>query len=94
MVRFSRRAHDHLHDIHDHIKLDSPFYAKKVVRDIVRRCKAIPPFPMAGRMVPELQNPNIREVFEYSYRLIYEIVADNEINILAIVHFSRNFKGF
>lgn len=92
MVRFSLRARFHLREIHDHIKPDSPFYAKKVVRDIVRKCKTIPPYPLVGRMVPEVQDEKIREIFEYSYRLIYEIVGENEINVLAIVHFARDFK--
>ena len=30
-------------------------------------------YPEAGRTVPEIEDPKIREVFIYSYRLVYEV---------------------
>jgi toxin ParE1/3/4 len=41
-------------------------------------------------MVPEIDNPNIGELFVYSYRLIYEISSDG-IEILAVIHGRRDF---
>jgi plasmid stabilization system protein ParE len=43
-----------------------------------------------GRVVPELADPSIREVFAFSYRLMYRVV-DDEVQILAIVHGARDF---
>ena len=43
---------------------------------------------MAGRMVPELGNADIRERFLYSYRLIHEIQPEY-INIMAVIHGKR-----
>jgi plasmid stabilization system protein ParE len=45
-------------------------------------------FPLAGRVVPEIADDNIREWFVYSYRLIYRI-QDDVITIAAIVHGRR-----
>ena len=49
---------------------------------------AIAEQPMAGRMVPELGNADIRERFLYSYRLIHEIQPEY-INIMAVIHGKR-----
>ena len=43
-----------------------------------------------GRIVPELEDPSIREVFIGNYRLLYE-VAPAEVSILAILHGARDF---
>ena len=41
-------------------------------------------------MVPELNDPSIRERFIYSYRLIYEIhEPEREVHLLAVLHGKR-----
>ncbi|MCB1934868.1 MAG: type II toxin-antitoxin system RelE/ParE family toxin [Nitrosomonas sp.] len=42
-------------------------------------------FPKIGRIIPEINQENIREISIYSYRIIYEI-NDQVIIVLAIVH--------
>ncbi|WP_353740592.1 type II toxin-antitoxin system RelE/ParE family toxin [Desulfoferrobacter suflitae] len=59
---WSRPAKRDLRSIHDHIASDSKFYAKKVVKDIVEKSEVLKDFPLMGRMVPELQDPDIREL--------------------------------
>ena len=44
-----------------------------------------------GRIVPELNEEDVRELFLYSYRIIYEI-KDEVIFVLAVVHQRRNLK--
>ncbi len=44
-------------------------------------------FPQSGRIVPELNKSNIRELIHGNYRIIYKIIP-NEIHILTI----RNYK--
>ena len=39
-------------------------------------------------LVPELGNPQVRERFAYSYRVLYEIGA-TRIDILAVIHGRR-----
>lgn len=43
-----------------------------------------------GRIVPELQNPAIQEVFVHQYSLIYE-VSEIKIEVLAFLHGARDF---
>ena len=44
--------------------------------------------PLAGRMAPELNDPNVRERFLYSYRVIYEVVPERG-TVLAVLHGRR-----
>lgn len=44
--------------------------------------------PESGRVVPELNDPHVRERFIYSYRLIYEI-KDNDIFVMGVIHGKR-----
>ena len=48
-------------------------------------------FPERGRMVPEFMDKNIREIFVYSYRLIYGVDVDR-VSILALIHGRRDFQ--
>jgi len=43
-----------------------------------------------GRVVPELQQPNIRELMVGRHRLIYE-VFDTKVEILGFIHGARDF---
>ncbi len=91
MVRWTFPARNDLRQIHAHIVQDSRYYAKKVVQEIVAKARSLEAFPMKGRVVPEIEDPNVREVFIYSYRLIYEIAAD-EIQVLAVIHGKRDLS--
>jgi len=92
MVKWSKPAREDLKCIHEFIATDSKYYAKKVTQDIVDKTKKLNNFPKIGRVVPEIDNINIRELFIYSYRLIYEI-RHNRIEILAIIHGKRDFTS-
>ncbi|MFO1510411.1 MAG: type II toxin-antitoxin system RelE/ParE family toxin [Steroidobacteraceae bacterium] len=50
--------------------------------------EGISQFPQAGRVVPELANPNVRERFVYSYRVIYEVRGDL-VEVLTVIHGKR-----
>jgi toxin ParE1/3/4 len=52
---------------------------------LTRRSEQLAVFPRSGRMVPEYEAPDIWEVIERPYRIIYRIKPD-QIDILAVVH--------
>ena len=89
MVRWTKPAKLDLKQIHDYIARDSKFYAEKIALEFVEKTEILNSFPEAGRIVPEIGDTNIRELFVYSYRLIYEI-SPNKIEILALIHGKRN----
>ena len=89
MVKWSNSAKNDLKQIYNYILKDSSFYAKKVVQDILSQVDILNEFPNMGKIVPELNDEKIREIFAYSYRIIYQIIGDNT-EILALVHERRD----
>jgi toxin ParE1/3/4 len=45
-------------------------------------------FPFSGRVVPEFESPDVRELIFGNYRIIYEIFGDS-VEIIAFVHGAR-----
>ncbi|MDD4905202.1 MAG: type II toxin-antitoxin system RelE/ParE family toxin [Methylobacter tundripaludum] len=90
MVKWTDHALAQLRHIHDYIAHDSPFYAKRVSEEIVRKTVGLDEHPYLGRKVPELNEEHIRELASYSYRIIYEI-KNSYVEILAVVHKRRDF---
>jgi len=76
LVTWTLPARDDLKASHNYIALDSKFYAKNTVRNIVQGALKLSEIPEIGRIVPERNEPDIREVFIYSYRSIYQILSD------------------
>jgi addiction module RelE/StbE family toxin len=84
-VHWTDTAIEHLQAIHDYIAKDSPQYALRIVDRLTRRSQQIAEFPLSGRVVPEFEVPQIREVLEGPYRIIYYIKPD-QVDVLAVVH--------
>ena len=75
----------HLVAIYEYIERDSPQYARRTLDRITRRSQQLGTFPKSGNIVPEYDLPEIREVLERPYRIIYRVKSD-QIDVLAVVH--------
>jgi toxin ParE1/3/4 len=84
-VHWTDTALHHLDGIYQYIAQDSPAYGKRMVDRLTRRSQQIAEFPLSGRMVPEYEMTQIREVIEGPYRIIYYIKPD-QIDVLAVIH--------
>ena len=84
-VYWTETAMGQLDRIYEYIGETSMVYALRMVDRITRCSEQIAAFPGSGRMVPEFDRYNIREVIEGPYRIIYSIEEDT-IDILAVVH--------
>ena len=84
-VLFTENAIEHLTKIYDYIYLNSPTYARKMVDKITRKSGQIAVHPFSGRIVPEYESDDIRELIEAPYRIIYRI-KPAQIDVLAIIH--------
>jgi plasmid stabilization system protein ParE len=82
---WTHTAVEHLLAIYEHIAQDVPLYARRTIDRRTKRSEQIAAFPRSGRMVPEYEALDIREVIERSYRIISRIKTD-QIAILAVVH--------
>jgi plasmid stabilization system protein ParE len=78
-----------LRAVRDYIGRDSDYYAADLVEQVVLCVERLLRFPKLGRVVPEAQDENIRELVHQNYRIIYRI-AGERIEILTIVHGSRD----
>ena len=87
-VEWTRSAIADLVGIFEYIAKDSERYALSVIDRLTRRTEQIELFPFSGEFVPEYRNEQIREVIEYSYRIIYLMDRD-VIYVLAVVHGAR-----
>jgi len=84
-VHWTDTAERHLDAIYAYIAQNSLEYARCMVDRLTLRSQQIAKFPFSGRRVPEYDADKIREVIEYSYRIIYHIKSD-QIDVLAVIH--------
>lgn len=76
-----------------YIERDSPWYARAVASKIVETVESIPAFPELGRIVPEIDDPAIRERLVHRYRVIYRL-DDARALIVAVIHGRQDFDSF
>lgn len=87
-LEWSNEALEDIESIATYIEKDSPVYAKSVVSKFFEKAEIIKDFTQLGRIVPELNDSTIREIFVYSYRLIYKIDS-NKVLFVAVIHGKR-----
>ncbi len=90
-VIWAYAAEEDLDSAAEYIHRDSPAYAASFVIRALEIGRSLSEFPDRGRVVPEFRDRNIREIFVYSYRLIYR-VEDDRVSILALIHGRRDFQ--
>ncbi len=62
-----------LESIRDYIARDSPLYAELVVRRLVVTVERLGTFPESGRVVPERNTEDQREIIVRPYRIVYRL---------------------
>ena len=90
-VVWSARALADVESIAAFISSGSPAYAKIVVKKIVKLTRQLARFPQSGREVPEFQDPSLRELLAYSYRIIYKVETE-EVIIASVIHGKRDLS--
>ena len=81
-----------LKEIHDYISMNSVRYASITVNRIYNRAQGIIDNPFIGRIFPEINEKSIREVISGSYRIIYRITSETQVDILRVYHSARLLK--
>lgn len=87
-IRWTEKASADALGIFDYIADQSLAYAESVYERILERPVQLTFHPRSGSVVPEVGREDIRELFVYSFRLIYRIAGD-EIRVLTVIHGSR-----
>ena len=78
-----------LEAIYDFIANDSEYYASSFIEELIQQPEKLLEFPKIGRIVPEYNRMDIRELIFQSYRIIYQI-TDDRITILTVIHGKRD----
>jgi toxin ParE1/3/4 len=84
-LRWTQHAVTQLAAIAEYISAASPVYAEQVVLQLSNRLGQATRYPECGRVVPEFNRPEVRELIEWPYRLIYRVQPE-VIEVLSIVH--------
>jgi toxin ParE1/3/4 len=91
-VVWSPRSLRDLESIRDFIAEDSPHYAELVVSRLLASVERLTTFPESGRILPELQRPEVREVIHAPFRIVYRL-RDDVVEIATVFRSSRLFPG-
>jgi plasmid stabilization system protein ParE len=84
-------ARTDLDEIVAYIAGDSLQAALAFLEEALESADSLATLSERGRVVPELNDPIVRELFIKRYRLLYEI-HEREIHVLAVLHGAREFK--
>jgi toxin ParE1/3/4 len=90
-VVWAQSARDALDEVIEYIARDSrPTAALQVLEEALRAAASLATLSERGRIVRELNDPAIRELLVFKYRLLYE-VEDHRVLIVAFLHGARDF---
>ncbi|HBZ69692.1 MAG TPA: type II toxin-antitoxin system RelE/ParE family toxin [Deltaproteobacteria bacterium] len=91
-ILWSPQALRDLESIQAYITLDSELYAELVVQRILVSVERLAEFPESGRVVPERNAGNLREVIVRPYRIVYRLRPDL-VEIATVFRASRLFPA-
>lgn len=87
---WSPQALRDLEGIRDYIAADSTRYATLVIERIIDGVERLSAFSESGRVVPERNDPAIREVIIRPYRVVYRL-RPGAVEIATVFRSSRQF---
>ena len=87
-IRWSLTATQDVRDIEEFVARDSPVYAVRLTNRIVEAVERLTEFPQLGRVVPEFEQEDLREILYRSYRIVYRVQGE-AVMVLRIVHGAR-----
>lgn len=88
-ARWSLTAGSDLQNIEDFIARDSVLHAISFVDRIVESADTLLTSAQIGRVVPEFNRSDIREILFRNYRIVY-LAQDHTVTILRVVHGRRD----
>lgn len=93
-INWTLQAIDDLDAIAEFISLHSPRYASEIVSKSFEAVELLKQHSGLGRIVPEYQDKEIRElILKKKYRIVYRIIDENRIDILTVHSSARPLPG-
>jgi toxin ParE1/3/4 len=90
-IKWTHEAVEQVIEIEDYISKDSPARAIQFVDQLIEHAESITDKPHMGRTVPELANPDIRELIFKKYRIVYRL-EKNYIEVLTVFEGHRMLR--
>jgi toxin ParE1/3/4 len=90
-VIWSPSALEDIDSIAEYIEADSAEMASLFVNRLIEATDRLREFPLSGRIIPEINNPNCREVIYGPYRIMYRVEGD-EVWVTGVVHGARDWR--
>jgi len=78
-----------LEEVADYIAKDSSHYGAAFVREARDAARTLAYLSERGPVVPEFNDPSVRELFVRSYRLIYQVL-EQVVYIIGFIHGARD----
>jgi plasmid stabilization system protein ParE len=91
-VIWDEEAIDAFEEIRDLLERRSPTLAAAFAERVWSQLDRIATFPESAAMVPEHENPGLRQIRVGSYRLIYRLTFDG-IHVEGFLHMSVRLDG-
>lgn len=88
-IIWAERAIDDLTNIGNYSSRFSDKYASSIISKLFNKVNILKKMPKIGRVVPEKNDENVKELIEGNYRIIYELRSDERIEVLMVHHSSR-----
>ena len=89
-LTWSPAARDDLHDIVIFIARDNPERAMSFGYQLISETDRLQAFPRLGRLVPEYQNEDLREIILRPYRIVYRLIHERKLcEIVRVWHSAR-----
>ncbi|HBG93274.1 MAG: plasmid stabilization protein [Nitrospirae bacterium GWF2_44_13] len=85
VVNWTTQALDDLDSICEFIARDAMRYAQLFAIQAFETVDRLEMFPLSGRVVPEINKQEIREVILGNYRIVYRFMG-NEVEVLTVHH--------
>ena len=91
-IVWTEPAVEDLRELHAYIARDSEMYAIGFVERIILAVEQVADHPRVGRVVPEKNDENVRELLYQNYRIIYRVKSD-QMEVLTVIHGARDLAA-
>jgi toxin ParE1/3/4 len=90
-LTWSLLAENDLRDLVTYIRAANPLAAESFAASLIEQIELLADFPELGRMVPERNDPAIREMIYRRYRIIYRFPREKtKVEIIRLWHAARD----
>ena len=89
-VTWSGPALRDLEEIWSFIARDSEEAADALRLRMFNASERLESFPRIGRVVPEVQSDSIRELIVGSFRILYRLLTEEDVDVIAVIHGARS----